>query len=229
MGVVTLLFVREEPPGEAGAEERPLERKPWRETLWLTISNPRLWLIALALAMVDATRYGFSDWGLAHIKEMQGGGVGKNALKYAILPLGGMVGAVFAGYASDRWFRGRRVPVLVGLLVALGGLSVLYDAVVQTRPALAVGLLALIGFCIYGPQVLLVGAAAMDIARQGRSVAAVGFVNLFGYLGAFTGDKVTGELADAKGWEAAVYFWAVCAFVAAVVLLPLWRFSAARR
>lgn len=68
----------------------------------------------------------------------------------------------------------------------------------------------------------------MDTARAGRAVAAVGFVNLFGYLGAFAGDRVTGQLADAHGWQAAVFFWAGCAFVGALVLLPLWRFTAAR-
>ena len=231
MGVVTLVLLRESPP--AGAvpitpAAPPRERGGWTETLWVTLANPRLWLLALALAMVDATRYGFSDWGLSHIVEMQGGGIGKNALKYAVLPLGGMVGAVFAGFASDRFFAGRRVPVLVGFLLVLGSLSLVYGEIVRSHPMLAVGLLGFIGFGIYGPQVLLVGAAAMDTARAGRSVAAVGFVNLFGYLGAFAGDKVTGELADAHGWHAAVRFWALCAFAAAVVLLPLWRFSAAR-
>ncbi|HEU5058542.1 MAG TPA: MFS transporter, partial [Kofleriaceae bacterium] len=231
MGVVTLLLVREVPPDAPAAttaSAAPRARGAWRETLWVTVANPRLWLLALALALVDATRYGFSDWGLSHIAEMQGGGVGKNALKYAVLPLGGMAGAVFAGFASDRFFAGRRVPVLVGLLVGLGGLSLLYGATVQSHPHVAVALLGLIGFAIYGPQVLLVGAAAMDTARAGRAVAAVGFVNLFGYLGAFTGDKVTGELADAEGWPAAVRFWALCAFAGALILLPLWRFSAAR-
>jgi sugar phosphate permease len=230
MGVVTLIFLREEPPAGAAVETAPVGRAGrWVETLWVTLANPRLWLLALALAMVDATRYGFSDWGLSHIAEMQGGGVGKNALKYAVLPLGGMAGAVFAGFASDRWFAGRRVPVLVGLLVALGGLSLLYGGTVESHPGVAVALLGVIGFCVYGPQVLLVGAAAMDTARAGRTVAAVGFVNLFGYLGAFAGDKVTGELAEHHGWPAAVRFWALCGFGAAVVLLPLWRFTAARR
>jgi len=39
---------------------------------------------------------------------------------------------------------------------------------------------------------------------------------------------VTGELAENSGWPAAVRFWALCAFGAAVVLVPLWRFTAAR-
>ena len=230
MGVVTLLFLRETPDDAPVAPAKPTERSDghWTQTLWVTLANPRLWLLALALAMVDATRYGFSDWGLSHIKAVQGGGVGISALKYAVLPLGGMAGAVFAGFASDRWFAGRRVPVLVGFLLALGALALAYGATVESHPGLAVALLAFIGFGVYGPQVLLVGAAAMDTARAGRAVAAVGFVNLFGYLGAFAGDKVTGELADTHGWPAAVRFWALCAFAAAVVLLPLWRFTAAR-
>jgi sugar phosphate permease len=230
MGVCTLIFLREVPPDGPAVPETAAARPKgaWRETLWVTLANPRLWLLALALAMVDATRYGFSDWGLSHIAEMQGGGIGKNALKYAVLPLGGIAGAVFAGFASDRFFAGRRVPVLVGCLVGLGGLSLLYEATVESHPHIAIALLAFIGFGIYGPQVLLVGAAAMDTARAGRAVAAVGFVNLFGYLGAFTGDKVTGELADAHGWPAAVTFWAICAFAGAIILLPLWRFTAAR-
>jgi sugar phosphate permease len=229
MGVVTLLLLRENPPGEAARlAESPEPSPPWSRTLWVTLANPRLWLLALALAMVDATRYGFSDWGLSHIKAVQGGGVGINALKYAVLPLGGMAGAVFAGFASDRWFAGRRVPVLVGFLLGLGGLALLYGATVESHPAVAVALLGFIGFGVYGPQVLLVGAAAMDTARAGGTVAAVGFVNLFGYLGAFAGDKVTGELAENSGWPAAVRFWALCAFGAAVVLVPLWRFTAAR-
>jgi sugar phosphate permease len=230
--IVTLLFVREEPPGGAAtaAEKVPAGQSGgWTETLWVTLANPRLWLLALALAMVDATRYGFSDWGLSHIAEMQGGGVGKNALKYAVLPLGGMAGAVFAGFASDRWFAGRRVPVLVALLVALGGVSLLYGGTVDSHPEVAVALLGVIGFCVYGPQVLLVGAAAMDTARAGRTVAAVGFVNLFGYLGAFAGDKVTGELAEHHGWPAAVRFWALCGFGAAVKRQSGSSTTAARR
>ena len=255
MGVVTLVTLRVRPEaGEAvGAPAHPSSsssssssssgpatigagssssapataRAGWLTTLRETVINPRLWLIAVALGLVDACRYGFLDWGITHLMEVQGGGVGKNALKFAILPLGGVAGALTAGWVSDRVFGGRRVPVLVAMLVALAGLAVAYDAVVQVSLPGSIALLALIGFCVYGPQVLLVGPAAMDMARAGASAAAVGFANLFGYLGAFAGDRTTGVLADDHGWQAAVYFWAACALGAAIVIAPLWRFSAA--
>jgi sugar phosphate permease len=113
-----------------------------------------------------------------------------------VLPLGGMAGAVFAGFASDRWFAGRRVPVLVGFLLALGALALAYGATVESHPGLAVALLAFIGSASTAAGAAGRGGRDGHRAGAGRAVAAVGFVNLFGYLGAFAGDKVTGELAD---------------------------------
>lgn len=244
MGVVTLVLLREEPPAGAAREEagsspsRSLSSSrvsagatpagTWRRTLLVTLLNPRLWLLGLSLGLVNACRYGFLDWGITHLKEVQGGGVGVNALKYAVLPLGGMAGAWFTGWATDRLFGGRRVPVVVALLVGLGASALAYDALVRTSPVAAVALLAVIGFCVFGPQVILVGTAAMDVAVDGRTAAAVGFVDLLGYLGAFSGDQVTGLLTGSYSWHAAVSFWATCAFAAALVVAPLWRFSAAR-
>ena len=49
-----------------------------------------------------------------------------------------------------------------------------------------------IGFCIFGPQVLLVGTLPVDLARRGTAAAAAGFVNFMGYMGAAAGDKMTG-------------------------------------
>jgi sugar phosphate permease len=81
----------------------------------------------------------------------------------------------------------------------------------------------LIGFCIYGPQVLLVGTAPMDLARGGAAAGAVGFVNFMGYMGAFSGDYVTGRLVDAHGWSVGLTFWAGCAFAAALISACLWN------
>jgi sugar phosphate permease len=44
-----------------------------------------------------------------------------------------------------------------------------------------------------------------------------------GYLGAFTGDLVTGYLKHHHDWQTAIYVWAACALVAAGVVVALWR------
>jgi sugar phosphate permease len=230
-----MLLLLRESPADAHPENYPLrpERQTgtWTENVWLTLSNPALWLLALALGLLDACRYGYIDWGPAHLKEMQLIGIGKATLQYAILPLGGIAGALLSGWATDRFCGGRRAPVICGLLVLLGVLTLAYEAVAGASFAGTVLLLVGIGFTIYGPQVLLVGTAPADLARRGTAAAAAGFVNFMGYMGAFAGDQVTGYLADPRhgfGWRVAIAVWAAWAFAAAVAVAFLWNATAKR-
>lgn len=161
------------------------------------------------------------------MKEVIGENVKTSAFKYAVLPCGGIAGAYLAGWATDRFFDGRRAPVICILLVLLGLLAVAYNSVLHWGMGASVGILFLIGFCIFGPQVLLVGTFPVDLARRGTAAAA-GFVNFMGYMGAAAGDKVTGNLAQAHGWKFAVWFWAGCAFAGALVIACLWNATARR-
>jgi sugar phosphate permease len=208
----------------AAAAARPTAT--WRANVAATLSNPRLWLLALALGLLNACRYGFLDWGVSHLMEVQAAGLGVSALKYSILPFGGIAGTLLTGWATDRFFGGRRVPVMIGSLVALALLVLAYDAIVRTNAVASVLVLGAIGALIFGPQVLLVGTTPVDLARRGAAAAACGFVNFFGYLGAAAGDQMTGYLVDQSGWQAALWFWAACALGAAIVVAPLWRATA---
>jgi sugar phosphate permease len=224
-----LLFLRESPAlsdqPEAQARESgvPLACASGWSLLALTLANPALWVLAVALFFLDACRYGFQDWGLTHLKEVQETGVGLAALKYAVLPCGGIAGAYLTGWATDRVFGGRRIPMLCTLLVLLGCLSLLYEEMARTSLVGTIALLILIGFAIFGPQVLLVGTSPADFARRGTAAAAAGFVNSMGYLGAFAGDQVTGYLVQNYDWRSAILFWSGCAFAAAAVAALLWR------
>lgn len=148
----------------------------------------------------------------------------KSAVKYAVLPIGAVFGAFLAGWATDRFFHSRRAPVICGLLFLLGCLTLVYDPIARTSFTGTIGLLVLVGFCIYGPQVLLVGTAPADLGREGTSAAAAGFVNCSGYFGAaFMGDLLTGYLAKNYGWHIAIYAWAGWAFAAAIAAAFLWN------
>jgi sugar phosphate permease len=219
-----LLFLRESPGGAAErAAHRAAPQGRWTDNVWLTLANPALWVLAVTLFLLDATRYFYQDWGLTHLKDVQKGSVFINAIKYAVLPAGGIVGALFGGWATDRYFGGRRAPAICGLLLLLGGLTVAYDVLSRTSVAATVLLLFWIGFAIFGSQVLLVGTAPADLARRGTAAAAAGFVNFMGYMGAFTGDLVTGYLKHNYDWQTAIFFWAGCSVAAAAVVALLWR------
>ncbi|MDB4934393.1 MAG: uncharacterized protein JWP87_1365, partial [Labilithrix sp.] len=87
-------------------------RAPLRETLWLTFTNGRIWVLALALFGLDIVRYGFLDWAPGHLKKLHASGVLLAALKVAVFPLAGAVGALASGWISDRWFQSRRAPMI---------------------------------------------------------------------------------------------------------------------
>lgn len=220
------LLLDEHPPDrEKSSPHRPVAAggNSFGQNILITLGNPSLWLVALSLWLLDACRYGFTDWGVTHLKEVQGASVSSAAFKYAVLPFGGIAGAFLSGLATDRFFGGRRVPVITILLVVLALLAYFYDTVIHWGFVPSVVILFFIGFCIFGPQVLLVGTLPVDLARHGTAAAAAGFVNFMGYMGAAAGDRLTGQFAQEHGWPAAVRFWAGCAIAGALIIACLWR------
>ena len=225
-----LILLQDKPPRHAfernGNEERV--KLPLSESLRLTLGNPALWLLALSLGLLNACRYGYLDWGISLIHEVQmDDRIGTAAIKFAILPAGGILGSLGAGWVTDRFFGGRRAPMICAMLVALSLLSLGFRSAVEMGTGVTVVSLFLIGVMIYGPQVLLVGTAPSDLARGGAVAASVGFVNFMGYMGAAVGDKFTGILADAdKTWRGPTFLWAAFALLAAGLVAVLWRRSA---
>jgi sugar phosphate permease len=231
--VVTLLELREHPPARehdasvrapriSAAHGAKLLQELGRNVA-ITLRNPALWLLAIALGCLNANRYGFIDWGITHVTSVQQGSISEAAIEYAVLPTGGVAGALFSGWASDRFLHGRRAPMIVALLVALALLTLLYHRAVMAGLWPTVFVLLAVGFALFGAQVLLVGTAPVDLARPGTQAAAVGFVNFMGYMGAYAGDLVTGRIADVHGWAMAVDFWAACAAMAAISVALLWN------
>ena len=112
------------------------------------------------------------------------------------------------------------IAVTLGMV---GVLTLVFDQVAPWGTGPTVVVLALIGFFLYGAQILLVGTAAQDFAKKGTTAAAAGFVDFMGYVGAFGGDVVTGWLLKHTTFHSAIVFWAGAAFVAAVLSSTLWR------
>lgn len=236
-GLVMLFCLREAPEEDnerwsavEGDAVPVRERTTFAESLYWTLYNPTLWLLGLALALLNACRYGFVDWGIAHLMKARDIEVGKAGLNFFVIAIGATAGAYLAGWATDRFFGSRRAPVVCILMALLGVLTLSYDAAVRSSETGTMLTLVVIGFCIYGPQVLLVGTAPADLAHRGTSAAAAGFVNFMGYMGAAGGDVVTGYYSEDEhgGWRVAIFIWAAWAFAGALVTGLLWNATARR-
>jgi sugar phosphate permease len=218
--------LREHPPAANTGPDEPRSSPPSHltisEALGATVGNPKIWILALGLFGLDATRYGFLDWAPGHLAEVHKTGSLAAAMKTAVFPLAGALGTLTSGWLTDRFFGSRRAPVCALMLIIVGALTLAYRVVVGFGSLPAVVCLALVGFCLYGAQILLVGTAAQDFARQGATAAAAGFVDFTGHMGAFSGDVVTGWMVRHHGWAGAIAWWACAAFAAAALVSTLW-------
>jgi len=135
-----------------------------------------------------------------------------------IFPLAGALGAIFAGWASDRWFKSQRAPCAAICLAVAGLLAYVYC--LSDNWAVSSILLAGCGAAAFGAHVLIVGAAPMDYAGCESSVT--GFIDAWGYVGAGATGLITGLLVDKLGWASGFGFWAASAFAGALILAILY-------
>ncbi len=165
-GLFMLVCLRESPDQDTMSSNRDISesllaspRLALSECLYWTLYNPTLWLLGLSLGLLNACRYGFLDWGMTHFMETRDVHVGKAGLQFFVIAIGATAGSYLAGWATDRFFASRRAPVICILMAVLGAMSLVYDSAVRHSAIGTILLLVVIGFCIYGPQVLLVGTA----------------------------------------------------------------------
>ena len=194
-----------------------------------TLRNPHLWIVAGAFFMLDVNRYGFVNW-LPDYMDKYGGtdvsslmGSFKKAMKLCIHPLAGSAGAQLAGWATDRFFGGRRAPVIAMLLVVLGVSSIVFPHIDATNTGLVVAVVAVVGFCTYGPHILMVGHAAQDFGRKSGAAGAAGFIDGMGYIGASLAGWGAGALIKAQGHPFTFKTFGCAALVGAVLACLLWK------
>ena len=207
------------PPGEDEARDVPFPQLVVSRILL----NPRAWVVALASGCTYIARYGALDWAPAYLYQVRGSSIGGAALNTTLLELCGIPGALLCGALSDRWFQGRRAPVVLFSLLGLAASTALLVRLPAGRPELDAGVLALMGFFTYGPQCMLAGVAPVDASSRRVAAAAIGFTGLVSYAGSAIGSSVIGRLREARGWESCFDFVALAALAGAALCLPLWR------
>ena len=119
---VFCFFCVKDSPTEAGVPELEIEaaatHKPSSEITTadrrrLVFGNRVIWLVALANFFVYIVRFGFLDWGPTFLKQFKGIPVSKGGLMIIAFELAAVVGTIFAGWITDKAFKGRGVRTCV--------------------------------------------------------------------------------------------------------------------
>ncbi len=185
------------------------------------LKNKYIWLLAIAYFFVYVVRTGINDWTALFMLESKGySRLSANGF-VSLFEVGGFFGSLCAGWSSDYLFGAKRGPVNV--IFAIGVfLSILaFWYVPAGNPVLDSILLFLIGFSIFGPQ-LMIGMAAAELSHKKAAATSTGFVGFIAYIGAACAGYPLGKITQDWGWEG--FFWAliICCGISILALLPLW-------
>jgi sugar phosphate permease len=143
--------------------------------------------------------------------------------------VGGIVGVISIGIASDRLRRFSRSALAALALVGLALALVLYALFGSTSTLANVAFLALVGAMLFGPDSLISGAAAQDAGGPYAAATATGFVNGMGSIGAALEGLAVPAISARWGWGAVFWSFVGLAVLAALALVPTLRRAPAPR
>lgn len=131
------------------------------------LKNPYIWLLSLCYVLVYVVRAAINDWGNLYMSETLGVDLVTANSAVTMFELGGFIGALVAGWGSDKLFNGNRGPMnlifAAGILLSVGSLWLMPFASYVMQAAC----FFTIGFFVFGPQ-MLIGMAAAGVPTKRR-------------------------------------------------------------
>ncbi|MBF0103867.1 MAG: MFS transporter [Deltaproteobacteria bacterium] len=186
------------------------------------LNNKLIWYLCFANFFVYIVRIGVLDWAPTFLVEAKKSSLAVAGVNVASFEIAGIIGAILAGWLSDKVFKGRRGPANVLFMVALIFCVVYFWMIPPGYPLLDATALIAIGFFVYGPQ-MLVGVAAADFASKKASATATGLTGTFGYLGSTVCGVGTGAIVDKWGWNGGFIFFIMCAVIGTFLFALTWK------
>lgn len=226
------LSSRDQPEDAGFPALEPEERTPKaRGHEWATmarvLARPAVWITGVIAFLLKVIRYSFLFWLPLYMTDHLSYSAERAGYASSIFELVGFLGALVAGYASDKLFGARRFPVTC---IMMAGLAV----VCLAHPFLAGhGLLwnlagiALIGIMTYGPDTLMQGAASQDAGAGGGAASAAGVICGIASLGQLVSPYFVAVAAEHFGWDALFFLFVAVALLGAALSAVFWNFRPA--
>lgn len=221
LGLPAIDVYRNDVTESSKKEESKPTGSTWQTLVDHVFTNKYLWLLGIAYFFVYFARTAMNDWTPMYLIETRQYSIIAANSMATMLEIGGFFGNLAAGWASDRLFGAKRGPVnvLFSLGMVLG--IILFSVVPVGAAWQESAALALTGFMIFGPQ-MLIGVAAVELANKNAIATSSGFVCCISYLGAACAGYPLGKIIQEFGWSGHFATMIGASLLAVLFLLPLW-------
>jgi MFS transporter, OPA family, glycerol-3-phosphate transporter len=226
-GVVALgmmIFVKQTPEEVGfpvvGEPDNRDENVSLMKVLLAIVSNPVVWITALAYACTGAVRQSVDQWFPRYMQEVHHLDLDSSQFQFLgfMIPFVASAGSLISGYLSDTVFHGRRAPVAAGIYF-LETAIILAAAQFHSANA-AIFFFILISFTANSTHSLLGTASAMDIGGRKMVGFASGIIDSFQYFGGSLAGYFLGRLLD-RSWGYYFYFMAPFGLVGGLLMFTI--------
>jgi sugar phosphate permease len=187
----------------------------------LVLRNWKLYITGLAIGFQNAARYALVVWVPVHFLGMDwktsSALIDPKWITVA-LPVGMALGSLSNSWISDVLFQGRRYLAIVAYMV-LASTTAIVMMFVPHGSMIAIGLLFLCGFFVFGPASSF-WALCPDIFGRRVAGTATGVLNTMSYIFAGIGEPVIGHMIDSTG-NTSIIFPIVAGLCAASAVLSM--------
>jgi len=205
--------------GKDNAHESPEQHRAYLRHM--VFRNRWIWTLGIANIFVYVLRMGVLDWGPKFLTESRGMDIKGAAWSVAAFELMAIVGTIFAGWATDKFFNGKAHRMsLISMFGAVVFLGIFALVPLPTLPSII--FLSLAGFCIYGPQALI-GIGAANQSTKEAAATSNGLVGVLGYIGSALSALGVGVVADKLGWNAVFILFVSVGAIGVLVFLSMWK------
>ena len=221
LGLPTIEQFRNDYPNIQAKEEGETEISTKEILFKYVLQNKFIWILAFAQFFNGIIRTAINDWSMLYLIEVKSYTALEAGFCVCWFEIGGFLGMLTAGWASDLFFQGRRNPINAIFTAAILGVLFLFKMAVMPWPLLDAAILFLFGFFIFGPQ-MLIGLAAAELSHKKAAATATGFAGCFAYLGAAFAGGPLGALVKTGGWDSYLITLISCSLLGILIVLPLW-------
>ena len=204
---------------EDASGKNPSRAKFLKAMVW---TNRWIWTLCIANIFVYVLRMGILDWGPKFLTESRGMSIESASWTVATFEIMAIIGTIFAGWATDHLLKGKAPRMCLICMAAAASFLALFIFLPDLPILVSVGLLAMAGFFIYGPQALI-GIASANYATKEASATANGLAGIFGYFGSFVSALSIGIVADHYGWNVVFYCIIGIGILGAITFLTMWK------
>jgi len=170
-------------------EDDNSQKLGWSKDVWVTVIT-----MGLIYFTIKFLRYALWSWVPFFFNKNFAMDVSDAGYLSVVFDIAGFAGVLFAGFVSDKLFKGKRSLISAIMLSLMAVAFILMYVKGESSLLFFTISMGIAGFMLYGPDSLISGVGAIDVGSKRGALTAAGIINGTGSIGPIFQEEIIGWL-----------------------------------